>query len=282
MKETIINLRNALRPIYGDRETEAIIRLIFHHLKGWSPTDIIIHEDDNLSDFTKSEISSIMHRLLNHEPIQYILGEARFHGLDFIVTPAVLIPRPETSELVDIICDRAADAPDLRVLDIATGSGCIAIAIARTLPFPHVTAIDNSETALKVARENAARLKAKVDFIHADIFKWSPAPASLDIIVSNPPYIDDSEKKDMDANVLDFEPASALFVPDDDPLLFYKRITDVALKALCPGGNLYFEINPLHAEELSRLVEGKGFSDVEIIKDSYGRDRFCIATLPNN
>lgn len=282
MKETIINLRNALRPIYGDRETEAIIRLIFHHLKGWSPTDIIIHEDDNLSDFTKSEISSIMHRLLNHEPIQYILGEARFHGLDFIVTPAVLIPRPETSELVDIICDRSADAPDLRVLDIATGSGCIAIAIARTLPFPHVTAIDNSETALKVARENAARLKAKVDFIHADIFKWSPAPASLDIIVSNPPYIDESEKKDMDANVLDFEPASALFVPDDDPLLFYKRITDVALKALCPGGNLYFEINPLHAEELSRLVEGKGFSDVEIIKDSYGRDRFCIATLPNN
>lgn len=277
MQEILKKLRSSLRPIYGDRETEAIIRLIFHHVKGWNTVDMIIHEGEPLSPFIRSEIDSILCRLMRHEPIQYITGEARFHGMDFRVTPDVLIPRPETDELVDIICDRAADAPDLRVLDVATGSGCIAIALARSLRFPHVEAIDISEPAIKVAKENARRLKADVHFITADIFHWQPSPACLDIIVSNPPYIDESEKKEIDRNVLAYEPHGALFVPDDNPLLFYKRIADIATEALADNGRVYFEINPRHASEMSEMMDAKGFSRVEVIKDSYGKDRFVAA-----
>ena len=290
MRTELTKLRTALRPLYGDRETEAIIRIIFHHLKGWNLTDMLIHEPEPLSPFIKSEIDRILQRLLNHEPIQYITGEARFHGLELHVTPDVLIPRPETAELVDIIADDAADRPDLHVLDIATGSGCIAIALARTLRFPIVTALDISEPALKVARENVANLKVAVNLIHADIFSWpslSPADGSnkvlperesLDIIVSNPPYIDESEKASMDANVLDYEPHSALFVPDADPLRFYIRIAYVAGQLLKPDGRLYFEINPRHADDLKKMLQKSGFTQVDIIRDSYGKERFIRAS----
>lgn len=279
MRETMQKLRNALRPIYGDRETEAIIRIIFHYLKGWTTVDMLIHEPETLSPFLESEIDGILRRLLRHEPIQYITGEARFHGMEFHVTPDVLIPRPETDELVDIIVGDANDASDLRILDIAAGSGCIAIALARSLPFPRVSALEISEAALKVARDNASRLKADVSFIHADIFKWQPSPASFDIIVSNPPYIDESEKAAMEPNVLEYEPAQALFVPDSDPLVFYRRIAEVARTGLSEGGRLYLEINPRHAAELSELLKKNGFSDIETIKDSYEKDRFIRARL---
>lgn len=279
MRETMQKLRNALRPIYGDRETEAIIRIIFHYLKGWNTVDMLIHESDTLSPFLESEIDGILRRLLRYEPIQYITGEARFHGMEFHVTPDVLIPRPETDELVDIIVGDANDASDLRILDIAAGSGCIAIALARSLPFPRVSALEISEAALKVARDNASRLKADVSFIHADIFKWQPSPASFDIIVSNPPYIDESEKAAMEPNVLEYEPAQALFVPDSDPIVFYRRIAEVARTGLSEGGRLYLEINPRHAAELSELLKKNGFSDIETIKDSYEKDRFIRARL---
>lgn len=274
MRDTLKKLRDALRPIYGNRETEAIIRIIFHYVKGWDTTGMIIHEPDLLSPFVKSEIDAILKRLLKHEPIQYVTGEARFHGRDLHVTPDVLIPRPETDELVDIIADDAGETADLRVLDIATGSGCIPIALCRTLRFPLVEALDVSEAAIKVAKENAMNLKANVRFINADIFEWQPESYSLDIIVSNPPYIDECEKKDMEPNVLDYEPHSALFVPDSDPLVFYRRIADIAADALAPGGRLYFEINPKHAGELADLLAGKGFDAVSVLKDSYGKDRF--------
>ena len=280
MNETLNKLRNTLRPIYGDRETEAIIRIIFDYVKGWSPTDMIIHEGEPLSPMVRERIDKILDRLKNHEPRQYITGEAPFHGLMLHVTPDVLIPRPETSELVDIICDDSKGQSDLRVLDIATGSGCIAIALARSLDFPQVTAIDVSEPALKVAEKNAADLKAKVKFIHADVFKWQPAPRSLDIIVSNPPYIDESERKTMEPNVLDHEPAQALFVPDDNPLIFYKRIADIANDALTEGGRLYLEINPRHADELRTLLQNKGFENVDVIRDSYENLRFIRCHLP--
>lgn len=281
MNETLKKLRSALRPIYGDRETEAIIRIIFHYVKGWSVTDMIIHDGEPLSDMVKERIDKILQRLLRHEPIQYITGEAPFHGLLLHVTPATLIPRPETSELVDIITDDAGDRSDLRVLDIATGSGCIAIALARSLKFPEVEALEISGEALKVAEENAKALKADVRFIHADIFKWDAAPDSLDIIVSNPPYVDESEKKAMEPNVLDYEPAQALFVPDDNPLVYYKRIADVAAEGLTPGGKLYLEINPLHADDLKRLLERKGFENVDIIRDSYEKNRFIRCNRPS-
>ncbi|MDE6144401.1 MAG: peptide chain release factor N(5)-glutamine methyltransferase [Muribaculaceae bacterium] len=274
MRDTLKKMRDALRPIYGDREADAFIRIAFQHVKGWNHADMIIHENEQLSPFVKSELDSILQRLLKHEPIQYITGEAPFHGLTFHVSPGVLIPRPETAELVDIISDDAGDTPDLRVLDIGTGSGCIAISLARTLHFPVVSAIDVSPEALSEAKDNARALSASVNFIRADVFNWTPAGDSLDIIVSNPPYIDETEKKDMEPNVLEYEPASALFVPDSDPLMFYRRISDIALDALAEGGRLYFEINPRHADELSTLLSGKGFEDVETLKDSFGKERF--------
>lgn len=280
MKETLIKLRKELRPVYGQRETEAIIRIMFHFLKGWNTVDILMHENEPLSDFILHEIDSILKRLLKHEPIQYITGKARFHGMEFKVTPDVLIPRPETDELTDLIIDDCADKEDLDILDIATGSGCIAISLARNIPFSNVTALDISAKALDVARLNAENLKANVKFIHADIFNWQPSDNSFDIIVSNPPYIDMSEKEGMEPNVLDHEPASALFVPDSDPLVFYKRISSLASNALRPGGTLYFEINPRHANGFYPLLSSHGFQNVEILKDFQGRHRMVKACKP--
>lgn len=279
MRETLQKLRLALRPIYGNRETEAIIKIVFHHLKGWNTVDMIMHEPEPLSPFMKGEVEAILRRLLNHEPIQYITGEARFHGFELSVNPSVLIPRPETEELVDIITDTANDRPDLRVLDIGTGSGCIAIALARTLRFPQVTAIDISPEALDTARKNAALLKTSIRFIQSDILHNTPS-GKYDIVVSNPPYIDESEKKDMDDNVLLHEPHAALFVPDDNPLLFYHRILLLSGSILAPGGYLFFEINPRHAKELASLASSCGMADVEIIKDSFGKDRFLKSRKP--
>lgn len=277
MRETLNKLRNTLRPIYGYQESRAIIRSIFQYLKGWDTVDLIMHEKETLSPFLKGEIDGILQRLLHHEPIQYITGEARFNGLNLKVEPGVLIPRPETSELVDLITDDANGKEDLEILDVATGSGCIAVALGRNLPFPKITAIDISGKALEVARENASALKVKVDFIQGDIFTWSP-DREFDIIVSNPPYIDESEKKDMEPNVLEYEPAEALFVPDDDPLRFYHRINEIALKSLRPGGKLYYEINPRHASRLKTEMEERGFGDVSVIRDTSGKERFIKAT----
>lgn len=299
MKETLKKLRASLRPLYGDRETEAIIRIIFHYLKGWNLTDMLIHETEPLSPFIKEETDKILDRLLKHEPIQYITGEARFHGLELHVTSDVLIPRPETAELVDIITDDAGGKEDLKVLDIATGSGCIAVALARSLTFPEITALDISGAALDVARSNARELKTKVNFIEADIFSWPEKPndnkatsnltiqkpdirdKKFDIIVSNPPYIDESEKRDMEPNVLDYEPHQALFVSDEDPLKFYRHIAEVAQTLLADGGRLYFEINPRHTAEMVDLLHGKGFEEIEIIRDSFGKERFvrCIHSV---
>ena len=279
MRETLKKLRTNLYPIYGKGETEAIIKIIFHHLKGWNTVDMIMHEPEPLSSFIKGEVEKILNRLLNHEPIQYITGEARFHGMEFSVNPSVLIPRPETEELVDIITDTVGERPDLRVLDIGTGSGCIAISLARSLKFPHVSALDLSSEAILTARLNAERLKVKINFILADILSAS-LQKEFDIIVSNPPYIDESEKKDMDDNVLLHEPHNALFVPDSNPLIFYKRITLLSQNALLPGGYLFFEINPRHASQLKKFIASGGFSEVEIIKDSFGKDRFIKAHKP--
>lgn len=278
LKDTLIKMKERLLPLYGERETAAIIRLIFHYLKGWDATGMVIHSGDELSPFVKDEIEEILKRLENHEPIQYITGEGRFHGLDLKVRPGVLIPRPETSELVDIIIDENEDKEDLVVWDIGTGSGAIAIALARGLKFPKILATDIFATALDTARENSDRLKTKITFLNEDIFGdevGGKSPSTkFDIIVSNPPYIDESEKTGMERNVLDYEPHEALFVEDSDPLKYYKRIVEVANCRLDSGGNLYFEINPRHSIELKEMLTGQEFKDVEIIKDSFGKDRF--------
>lgn len=273
MQATLKKLKHQLVPIYGAGETNAIIKIIFHHLKGWNLTDMLIHSQDELSPFIKSEIDKILSKLLRNEPIQYITGEARFHGMNMKVAPGVLIPRQETDELVDIIITENENKSDLKVLDICTGSGCIAIALARNLKFADVSAVDISKTALEIAQENAKELKANVNFIEADIFEWDHF-SKYDIVVSNPPYIMDKEALKMEKNVLDFEPHEALFVRDDAPLVFYDKIADISMESLNSNGKLYLEINPLTADELYRLIESKGFSDINLLRDSYGKIRF--------
>lgn len=276
MEKTLAWMRRELLPVYGRGETEAIVRIIFCKLKGWSPVDMALHTDADVSDFLRSEIDAILKRLKRHEPIQYIVGEAYFYGLDLLVSPGVLIPRPETAELVDIIVS-GNRRPDLRVLDVCTGSGCIALALARNLPFPQISAIDISPVAVKIARENAERLHCKIDIIEGDIFSYTPASSSLDIIVSNPPYIGESERAGMDKNVLEYEPSEALFVSDDDPLRFYARICAIGLTALTSGGRIYFEINPRHADMLASNMMSMGYCDAEIIRDMHGKKRFIKA-----
>ena len=271
-------LRSKLAPLYGEGEARSMVSLIFHSLKGWSFTDLIINGGMEASPFLLEKCDAILRRLLNNEPIQYILGEAQFYGMNLEVNPSTLIPRPETAELVDLIVSENRLSTDLQVLDVGTGSGAIAIALARNLPFSDVTAIDVSQQALETAIANAARLHARVSGMVQDIFTYEPERESLDIVVSNPPYIDESEKVDMEPNVLEYEPHTALFVPDAEPLIYYSRITEVASVALKRGGRLYFEINPRHASELARLIESEGFCGVEIIRDSHGKQRFISAT----
>lgn len=270
-------LRQELTPLFGVGEATSIARLIFHSLKGWDTTGLVVHAADVLSPFILTRIEEILNRLKSGEPIQYILGEGRFYGMTLKVTPAVLIPRPETEELVELIVKEADERPDLRVLDIGTGSGAIAIALSRNLRFPKIDAVDISSEALKVAEENARMLHAPVRFLCEDIFRWAPDDRSLDIIVSNPPYICEKEKKDMEKNVLDYEPHGALFVPEDDPLLFYRRIAEIGQDALVEGGKLYFEINPLYAVDLRGMLERMGYRQVCLVEDISRRKRFAIA-----
>lgn len=269
-------MRKRLEPRYGQGEAKAMTSLIFHHLKGWNATDMIINADRPVSEYVLEKANDILGRLDSGEPLQYILGEARFYGMDLKVSPAVLIPRPETEELVDLIV-RENKGNDLRVLDIGTGSGAIAIALSRNLPFSEVTAIDISSAALAVTRENASALHARIVLLEQDVFTYAPAPDSFDIIVSNPPYIARSESKDMDSNVLDYEPHMALFVPDDDPLLYYSRIAEIGRSALTGHGKLYFEINPRFADILATMLRSEGYVDVRIIDDISHRRRFAAA-----
>lgn len=264
---------------YGRAESEAMIRVIFSHLKGWTPVDLVIRRDETVSGFIAEKAMSIVDKLMKDYPLQYIIGETRFYGNTLVVSPDVLIPRPETEELVDIIV-KDNNATDLRVLDLCTGSGCIAVSLARALRFPKVKAVDLSEAALTVARENAARLKVNVDFIRDDVLAMKPVSDSFDIIVSNPPYVLDSERSAMSDNVLCHEPPMALFVPNDDALKFYRPIARQAIVSLSPGGRLYLEINPLKADDMRQLLTGTGFLDVDIVRDMAGKERFALAQKP--
>ena len=271
-----------LAPIYGAREAAALTDELMLRLKNWSKVDCIIHGNELATDFLVSRVNETVLRIINNEPIQYIFGKAHFYGMDFNVSPATLIPRPETAHLVDMIVDRYANVNDLKVLDLGSGSGCIAIALARHLPFPQdVTAIDISDDALNVARSNAKALKTAVNFLQADMLSYSDITAKLrshyDIIVSNPPYIARREAADMHRNVIDYEPDTALFVPDDDPLLFYRAIAEISSQLLAPNGGLFLEINPLYAKELAALLRNHGFAEIDIYKDMQKADRFIIA-----
>ncbi len=278
LKEAIEQLRAGLTGLAEPQEVQAMIRIICEDVFNYDPVDVALRQESELPDFAPERIADIIERLRRHEPLQYIVGHALFHGHKFKVNPSVLIPRPETEQLVDLIIDENP-ASDLHVLDMGTGSGCIAISLARALKFAQVDALDVSRDALVVARENAAALKVKVRFFESDMLAPQPA-ARYDIIVSNPPYVCWSERETMESNVKDYEPGQALFVPDNDPLLFYKSIAPYAMQSLEPGGRLYLEINQRFGNEVKRLLEGCGLDEVRIIDDSYGKVRFAAATKP--
>ena len=275
LKEAIEQFRSGLAGVAEPQEVQAMIRVICEDVFNYDPVDVALRQESELPDFAEQRVAEIIARLRRHEPLQYIVGTARFHGHRFKVTPATLIPRPETEQLVDLIIDENPGS-DLRVLDMGTGSGCIAISLARALKFAQVDALDISRDALAVARENAATLKAKVRFFESDMLAPQPA-ATYDIIVSNPPYICWSEREAMESNVKDYEPGQALFVPDNDPLMFYKAIAPYTAQSLEHGGRLYLEINQRFGAEVKRLLEDNGFDEVRIIEDSYGKVRFATA-----
>ena len=264
-----------LAAIYGENEARWIGREVFLLRYGLSQTALLMGEAEHISE---AELKGLQQRLLEGEPVQYVVGETEFCGHRFHTAHGVLIPRPETEELCRWIVEEWKEESGKRLLDIGTGSGCIACTLAAELKEAQVGAWDISADALRIARGNAERLGVSVNFELVDALRPPhPTPGSLDIIVSNPPYVCQQERADMERHVLDHEPPLALFVPDDDPLLFYRAIADYALQALRPGGRLYFELNCRFAHETADMLQQAGFSDVCIRKDQYGKDRFISA-----
>ncbi len=292
MENEIFNystLWRKLTPTYTASEAQAMTRLVLEDLYRFSLTDIAMGAVADLSTGEREQLECIFKRLREGEPVQYVLGKAWFRGRQFGVAPGVLIPRPETEELCQAIVndcknsERHDDNP-LSVLDIGTGSGCIAISLALDMPGANVSAIDISDQALHIASANATMLRANVSFRKQDILQAATTSApdasqgQWGVIVSNPPYITEKEKADMESNVLNHEPSLALFVPDDDPLRFYRAIASYALTTLRRDGKLYFEINPLFADDMTSMLTQKGFANVTIVNDQFGRQRFIKCT----
>ncbi|MDR2950922.1 MAG: peptide chain release factor N(5)-glutamine methyltransferase [Prevotella sp.] len=277
MRRTIPYIKESLKTYYPENEISGFIRIIIEHISHKPYPQAYI---DHLifSCETNVQIESIIERLKQYEPIQYIVGETEFFGLPFSVNSDTLIPRPETEELVELIINEN-NKSGLKILDIGTGSGAIAIALAKHLNRADVFAWDFSQGALDMAKHNAERNNVQVEFNKVDVLDDYPKDIKYDIIVSNPPYVLESEKNVMEQNVLAYEPHSALFVPDADALLFYNRIADIALDALRPGGKLYFEINQVKGDETMEALRKKGFKEVVLFKDLSKNDRMVRGVL---
>lgn len=278
MQKSIFYISESLKSYYPETEISAFSRLIICFATGISFSDFLANRDKALTEEEEQKIVCIVDRLKTYEPIQYILGETEFYGLPFFVNRDTLIPRPETEELVELIINENKER-EVSILDIGTGSGCIAVTLAKYLEKASVSAWDFSQGALDVAKQNAENNNVDVNFAKVDVLTDFPSSAKYDVIVSNPPYVLESEKKDMLANVLDYEPHSALFVPDNRALLFYDRIADIALNILNTGGLLYFEINQAKGKETIEMLEEKGFADIMLLQDISKRDRMVRATL---
>lgn len=286
---TYQQLWHQLTPLYAVEEAQAITRLVLETTFGFSLTDLVCGKVSELSADNETKLHEIWQRLEAGEPVQYVLGKADFYGRSFRVAPGVLIPRPETEGLCRLVLDGLPTGT--HVLDIGTGSGCIAITVALEATQALVEAWDISGEALRQAHDNALRLDAQVLFRQKDVLaearedmlaeaskgEESEEVSLYDCIVSNPPYIADKERTTMAHNVLDYEPSTALFVPDDDPLRFYRAIAELGLRRLRPGGRLCFEINPLYAEALRSLLVSLGYEAVTIREDIYGKQRFATA-----
>jgi release factor glutamine methyltransferase len=270
--ELKVFFRSKLKGIYPSEEIDSFFYLLLEAWLGYSRLDLALKSNSTIPSEVQKKIEDAIQRLEQEEPIQYIIGSTEFYGLNFKVTPSTLIPRPETEELVDWIIKEHDNCKTL--LDIGTGSGCIAIAIGKNLPNARVSGLDISEETLEIARGNALDNRTKVDFRKMDIIETTSLPGTYDLIVSNPPYVRETEKAQMKDNVLKYEPARALFVSDDDPLLFYRHIAALSKTALKDRGWLLFEINEYLGEEMISLLKGSGFENIELKKDFRGKDRF--------
>lgn len=286
---TYQELTHRLSTIYDEREARAIVRMVLDIRYGMSLTDILSGKMDELSIQEHHSIEEIFHRLEQGEPVQYVLGVAEFGNRLFHVEPGVLIPRPETLCLCELSMVFATAKHGIYntqtcILDIGTGSGCIAITCALDIPHSQVNAWDIMPDALRIAKKNAETLNAHVKFEQEDILKIPNSSMKWDIIVSNPPYICEKERPTMDRNVLDYEPEVALFVPNEDPLLFYRAIAQFALNALQDDGHLLFEINPIYAQELKTMLEDMGYHQIEIKNDQFDKERFltCQKQIHSN
>lgn len=269
-------IHEKLSDFYSPDEVKSFTHLLLQDVCGYSLVDIATHKFNNLSDAQVRKLEDIVVRLQNNEPYQYILGETEFYGMSFSVTPDVLIPRPETEELVEWIVSEN-DLQNPKILDIGTGSGCIAVALAKKIPGSEIQAWDISDNALNVARKNAKLNDVEIEFSKKDILSEFSEGFNFDIIVSNPPYVLEKEKADMAKNVLNYEPHLALFVPDDTALIFYEKIAQLALNMLPKEGKLFFEINRQKGSEIVEVLSTKGFVNVELRTDISGNDRMIRA-----
>ncbi len=272
--------KTELQNYYEEQELNQFIKLIFEDLLHLNSTQLLLAKDHEISAEQSIKLADLIERLKQHEPIQYILGHTEFYELTFKVNPATLIPRPETEELVhwilnDNTCNKSS------ILDIGTGSGCIAIALKKNLPDAKVEAWDISDKAIDTATENSKLNEAPVEFNLVDALNPDDSLLNkkFDIIVSNPPYVRELEKELMENNVLDHEPHTALFVSNEDPLIFYRKIAELGLKLLKPGGVIFFEINEFLGEDMKKLMELHGYSNVEVKKDLNNRERMLRAAL---
>lgn len=279
-KDAYRQLWQRLLPAYGEREAKAIVRMVLEERFGLTLTDMVCGALDSFDGPKRHQLNHLMARLETGEPVQYALGETAFCGRRFHVEPGVLIPRPETQQLVVLTEETIRPFAHPSVLDIGTGSGCIAVSLALNCPAASVSAWDISEKALRIAQGNAAALHAEVRFERQDALRPPVGTGrKWDAIVSNPPYVMEKERAEMAENVLEHEPEEALFVPDNDPLRFYCAIARYGRETLKDGGALLFEINPLLAEEMRRMLEAESYRRIEIVVDEFGKERFAKAYI---
>lgn len=275
-REILLRITQAIVELYGEVEARQIAEMVVLECGKISRNELLVEPSKELEI---NDIDRIIHELQEWRPVQYVIGRAEFDGLEFEVTEGVLIPRPETEELVEWVASESA--PDARVFDVGTGSGCIAISLSRRLKSSRVWALDISEKALGIARRNGQRYAPEVEFIEGDALAdfSSLVSEKLDAVVSNPPYIPRSDVSAMRRNVTDYEPDNALFVEDSDPLIFYRSIARTARKMLKSGGKLYFEIYELYAAQMRSMLEAEGYAYITIREDFRGKERMVCATI---
>ncbi len=278
IRDVKIEFQQNLATLYDAKEIQSIFSIIAEEI-GFTTTSLILQADEPITDEQKNYFQTCLQKLAQSEPVQYVRGKADFFDLQFTVSPAVLIPRPETEELVQLILQ---ENPNFKgnLIDLGTGSGCIAISLAHNLPLAHITAMDISSKALEIAQNNARNNNVSIDFIQADMQQKDclPEDVTFNIIVSNPPYVCNAEKQDMRANVLQHEPHLALFVDDDNnPLQFYDAIAKLAVKHLTTDGLIYCEINETLGKETAQLFQSYGFKKTQVIQDLFGKDRIVKA-----